>query len=131
MGHFDLFDSSTLSTPSTLPLSSTHGLWQFRSSLRSTLMPHCFLALGGNVGDVEQTFREVLRRLGGAPNCALRATSRFFRTAAVGDRAGPDFLNAAAELETELSPLELLDLLQSLEHDLGRVRETHWGARTL
>jgi 2-amino-4-hydroxy-6-hydroxymethyldihydropteridine diphosphokinase len=40
-------------------------------------------------------------------------------------------LNAAAELETSLAPLKLLDKLQAVEGDLGRTRSRHWGPRTL
>jgi len=94
-------------------------------------MPHCFIALGGNLGAVEQTFEKALGRLADAPGCALLATSRFHRTAPVGSNAGPEFLNAAAGLDAELPPLELLELLQSIERDLGRIRETRWGPRTL
>jgi 2-amino-4-hydroxy-6-hydroxymethyldihydropteridine diphosphokinase len=59
------------------------------------------------------------------------AFSCFHETAAVGDQAGSRFLNAAAELETDLAPLELLDRLQAIELELGRARETRWGPRTL
>jgi 2-amino-4-hydroxy-6-hydroxymethyldihydropteridine diphosphokinase len=43
----------------------------------------------------------------------------------------PDYINAAALLETRLSPLQLLDELQSLENHHERVRQEHWGPRTL
>src|SRR5262245_21273994 len=94
-------------------------------------MPHCLIALGGNLGAVERSFEGALQRLADAPRCALVAASRLHRTAAVGTDAGPEFLNAAAEVATELAPLELLDLLQSIERDFGRIRGTHWGPRTL
>lgn len=94
-------------------------------------MPYCYLALGGNLGSVEQTFEQALRRLSESPGCALIASSRFYRTAAVGPEAGSTFLNAAAEIDSQLAPLELLERLQSIERDLGRVRSEHWGARTI
>jgi 2-amino-4-hydroxy-6-hydroxymethyldihydropteridine diphosphokinase len=59
------------------------------------------------------------------------SVSRYHETAPVGDEAGAGFLNAAAELENSLTPLDLLDKLQAVERDLGRTRSTHWGPRTL
>ena len=43
----------------------------------------------------------------------------------------PDYCNAAAQLCTELEPEPLLDLLQAMENQQGRVRTQQWGARTL
>ena len=43
----------------------------------------------------------------------------------------PDFINAVAELDTELAPEALLDALQALESEAGRQRTRHWGERTL
>jgi 2-amino-4-hydroxy-6-hydroxymethyldihydropteridine diphosphokinase len=41
------------------------------------------------------------------------------------------YLNAVVQLDTELSPLDLLDQLQQFEKDAGRIRLRHWGERTL
>lgn len=90
-----------------------------------------FIALGGNLGAVEDTFRCVLDELEDAPGVQVKLVSSFYRTLPMGHAAGAVYLNAAAELSVELSPLELLDLLQSLESRHGRVRESHWGPRTL
>ena len=43
----------------------------------------------------------------------------------------PAFINAAAAVKTELAPLELLQICQSIEKQLGRQRHEHWGARTI
>src|SRR5699024_12099091 len=43
----------------------------------------------------------------------------------------PPFINAVALIKTDLSPIALLDALQSLEQDAGRIRTRHWGERTL
>lgn len=90
-----------------------------------------FIALGGNLGAVEDTFRSVLDNLEDSPGVHVERVSSFYRTLPMGQDSGAIYLNAAAELAVELSPLELLDLLQSLESHYGRVRETHWGPRTL
>ncbi|HLJ12055.1 MAG TPA: 2-amino-4-hydroxy-6-hydroxymethyldihydropteridine diphosphokinase [Planctomycetaceae bacterium] len=94
-------------------------------------MPRCHISLGGNVGPVAETFDQALERLENAPGNSLIALSAYHRTAPVGAQAGEPFLNAAAEFETRLAPLELLDLMQSIERDLGRIRTAHWGPRTL
>ena len=61
---------------------------------------------------------------------ALRQSS-FYQTTAIGPGQQPDYINAVAQLQTSLSPLELLDLLQSIENQQGRERIIRWGARTL
>jgi 2-amino-4-hydroxy-6-hydroxymethyldihydropteridine diphosphokinase len=77
------------------------------------------------------TFEQALDRLRSDGACQVVAVSSYNKTAPVGDQAGAGFLNAAAELETALAPLQLLDKLQAIEHDLGRTRTIHWGPRTL
>lgn len=43
----------------------------------------------------------------------------------------PDFINAVAEIETSLTAEELLDRCQQIEHAQNRVRDRHWGPRTI
>lgn len=58
------------------------------------------------------------------------AVARWRRTPAFPPGAGPDFVNGAARLETDLSPEALLALLHEVEARLGRERRTRWEART-
>jgi 2-amino-4-hydroxy-6-hydroxymethyldihydropteridine diphosphokinase len=94
-------------------------------------MPRIFIALGGNLGPVSETFQNALERLDNNPGVTVQQISCFYRSAPVGEHAGGEFLNAAAEIETDLEPILLLDLLQSIETEFGRNREVHWGPRTL
>jgi 2-amino-4-hydroxy-6-hydroxymethyldihydropteridine diphosphokinase len=94
-------------------------------------MTRCYLALGGNTGPVEQTFDRALSELGAEPRLALGQSSSLHRTRAVGPRAGDDYLNAVAELDTSLAPLELLDRLMALEDRAGRIRTGRWTPRPL
>jgi len=94
-------------------------------------MPRCYLAFGGNSGDVAQTFTDCLDELARTPGVTRGRVSKFHRTEPVGTEAGDAFLNAASEIVTDLPPLALLDLLQRLELKHGRTREKHWGPRTL
>jgi 2-amino-4-hydroxy-6-hydroxymethyldihydropteridine diphosphokinase len=94
-------------------------------------MPHCYIALGGNVGKVEETFQTALGRLATDNLVAIARVSSIWRTRPVGPRSGGEFLNAAAELETSLEPLDLLDLLKDLERRAGRTSSEHWAPRPL
>lgn len=94
-------------------------------------MTRCFLALGGNLGPVEETFRSALARLDATAGVRVVQRSGVHRSAAVGRHAGTAFRNAAAEIETDRRPLDLLDLLQAVEQEHGRTRTLHWGPRTL
>ena len=57
--------------------------------------------------------------------------SRFFRTPAFPAGSGPDYVNAAALLETVLDPEALLAYLHGIEADLGRTRRVRWAERTI
>jgi 2-amino-4-hydroxy-6-hydroxymethyldihydropteridine diphosphokinase len=91
-----------------------------------------FVGLGANLGDRQATLRRALDLLGAEPGVELRAVSTFRETDPVGYLEQPRFLNAAAELETTLAPLELLARLLAVERALGRERTgPRFGPRTI
>ncbi|HQU67792.1 MAG TPA: 2-amino-4-hydroxy-6-hydroxymethyldihydropteridine diphosphokinase [Albidovulum sp.] len=59
------------------------------------------------------------------------SVSRFFQTPAYPPGSGPDFVNAACVIATDLAPAEILARLHAIEADADRQRETRWAARTL
>src|SRR5690606_25641310 len=62
----------------------------------------------------------------------LAAVSSFYASDPLGPPEQPRFVNAVAALDTELAPLALLDALQAIEREQGRVRKAErWGPRTL
>jgi dihydroneopterin aldolase / 2-amino-4-hydroxy-6-hydroxymethyldihydropteridine diphosphokinase len=89
-----------------------------------------FVAIGSNLGDREATFRSALESLKSEVTC-LKRISSFHETKPVGFTDQPIFLNGALELETLMTPYELLNLLQKTEDAHGRTRSVHWGPRTL
>lgn len=89
-----------------------------------------FVGLGANLGDARATLASALKALDDHRAITRVATSSLYRTAPVG-AAGPDYLNAVAELRTALSPLELLQALQAIEADHGRLRTYLNAPRTL
>ena len=92
------------------------------------------VAMGGNLGEVSATFREVVAQLSQTSGIGVVEVSPLVRTAPVlseHQEEQPDYLNAVVILSTMLSPLALLQVLQNLEDEHGRVRSERWGARTL
>lgn len=97
------------------------------------------VALGANLHQEDgtapdATVREAVRRLHRLRGLRAVRVSRPYASAPVGGElvAGqPDYVNAVAVARTSLTPATLLRRLHEVEADLGRVRETRWGARTL
>ncbi|WP_250458821.1 2-amino-4-hydroxy-6-hydroxymethyldihydropteridine diphosphokinase [Microbulbifer litoralis] len=94
-------------------------------------MARVFVGLGSNLSGPRQQLQSALASMAGIPHTALLHHSSFYCSAPVGPGEQPDYVNAAAELETDLPPLELLDRLQAIENAQGRERSVRWGARTL
>ena len=94
-------------------------------------MATAYLALGANLGDPAATVNAAIAALADLPQTRVAATSALYRTAPVGITEQPEFINAAARVETELSPLALLDALLDIEQQFGRVRLLQNGPRTL
>lgn len=94
-------------------------------------MSRAFIALGSNLDQPQQQVRAALSALDGIPGIRLLRTSSLYRTAPVGYLDQPDFINAVAELETELAPLVLLDALMQVEERFGRVRSFRNAPRVL
>ncbi len=95
-------------------------------------MAACLLALGSNQGDRAQNLLAAIERLNTHPAIQFRRISSFHLTSPVGGPAGQDaYFNAAALIETDLYPAELLHALLKIEQELGRVRSECWGPRTI
>jgi 2-amino-4-hydroxy-6-hydroxymethyldihydropteridine diphosphokinase len=91
-----------------------------------------YVGLGANLGDRAANLQAALGRLAASPGIEIVAVSSFRETDPVGYTDQPRFLNAAAAVETSLSPRELLDALLTVERSLGRTREgPRFGPRTI
>ena len=91
----------------------------------------CYLGLGSNLGERRKTLRAAIESIKKIAGVCLLDVSSFFESEAWGFTEQPNFINAAIKISCELEPLELLDKLQAVEKFFGRVREKHWGPRTL
>lgn len=87
------------------------------------------IALGSNLGDSKTTLEMATSQI--REFIDVRSISSFYQTAPVGGPEQPDYLNAVLIGESELPPVEILTRLHEIEAAAGRVRDVHWGARTL
>lgn len=94
-------------------------------------MATAYIALGANLGDPAATVNAAFAALTALPQSTLSARSALYRTAPVGIEDQPEFINAAARIETTLAPEALLDALLAIEQDFGRIRALRNGPRTL
>ena len=95
-------------------------------------MTLAYIGLGSNLADPRTQVERALRALARLPETRLARQSRLYRSAPWGHADQPEFVNAVAELQTELSPRALLDALLAIERQAGRERDaTRWGPRVL
>jgi len=95
-------------------------------------LTRAYVGLGTNLGDRTAMIRAAVEHLRREPGVTVAAVSTARETDPVGLLDQPRFLNAAAAIETELSPRELLDRLLAIERRLGRTRQgPRFGPRTI
>ena len=89
-----------------------------------------WIGLGANLGDRGAALARAVQALAGLPATRLVQVSGLYASAPI-DAGGPDYLNAVAEVATQLAPLALLDALQAIEQAAGRERPYRNAPRTL
>ena len=96
-------------------------------------MARACVGLGANRGNPPAQIEHACAALAALPQTRLLARSRLWHTPAWGPVPQADYLNAAAALETTLTPRLLLDALLAIERSAGRDRayEQRWGPRRL
>lgn len=93
-------------------------------------MTKAVLSLGSNLGDRLVNLQFAVDELAKS-GCSIIGLSSVYETDPVGGVEQEPFLNAVAVVETDLEPVELLHLGLQIENLANRVREVHWGPRTL
>lgn len=89
-----------------------------------------FVGLGANLGDRGEALLQALKAMAVLPQTRLQAVSSLYSSAPV-NAAGPDYLNAVAQLDTTLAPQVFLEALQAMELAAGRERPYRNAPRTL
>ena len=100
--------------------------------MQASGISRAFVGIGSNLGDREAHLRRALQALRSTRGIQRLDVSRIYETDPVGPLPQGPYLNAVAEIETELEPRALLERLLEIEAEEGRVRGGAWGeARTL
>lgn len=90
-----------------------------------------YIALGSNMGERSSYLKEAIEKLESSAVVSVLDHSSIYETEPVGYADQASFLNMVIKVTTSLKPLELLDVTQQIELQLGRKRELRWGPRTL
>ena len=89
------------------------------------------LSIGSNIGDRKENIEEAVRRINGLDGTKVLKVSGMYETEPVGYEDQPYFLNICVLVNTEQSPMDLLDSIHEIENSLKRKRVIRWGPRTI
>ena len=94
-------------------------------------MATCYIGIGSNLGDRRSYINTAIRKIRVLVNTRINKVSNIIETEAVGGTGQGRYLNCVIEAKTSLSPYGLLQGLQKIELDLGRVRTIRNGPRKI
>lgn len=90
-----------------------------------------YIGVGANLASPADQCREAVRRLRETPGITVLRISSLYRTEPVGPQNQDWFVNAVAELRTEISHRKLFEALKNIEKAMGRTEGVHWGPRVI
>jgi 2-amino-4-hydroxy-6-hydroxymethyldihydropteridine diphosphokinase len=91
-----------------------------------------FIGIGSNQADPVKQAQQAIKALKTLPDTQFISCSSLYSSSPMGPQDQPDYINAVAQIETQLPALVLLDNLQQIELSQGRIRkDNRWGPRTL
>lgn len=95
-------------------------------------MAQAFIALGANLGEPEKALLQAVERIREEDGIVIQKCSSFYKTEPI-DSTGPDYVNAVLEVQTTLTPEDLLRKLLEIEQEFGRERPAgiHNAPRTM
>ena len=94
-------------------------------------MSKVYLSLGSNLGDRLHNLQRAVNEIKNTVHLTILKVSKVYETEPIGNFNQPMYYNIIIEVETELSPLELLKELRKIEYALGRERHCKWGPRVI
>ncbi|RKD84135.1 2-amino-4-hydroxy-6-hydroxymethyldihydropteridine diphosphokinase [Sinobaca qinghaiensis] len=90
-----------------------------------------FLGLGSNVGDRNEALKTAIELLQKTETISVLECSNVYETKPVGVTDQADFLNLVLKAATSSPPQELLQVTQSIEKEMGRIKDVRWGPRNI
>ena len=94
-------------------------------------MTIAFIGLGSNIKSPKQQIKSAIKSIEGIALTQVLKVSSLYKSKPIGPQNQNDYINAVAKIDTDLMPLELLECMQDIENQQGRIRKEHWGPRTL
>jgi 2-amino-4-hydroxy-6-hydroxymethyldihydropteridine diphosphokinase len=94
-------------------------------------MPIAYVGLGSNMGGKTGNILKALELLDHVDNLTVVKRSSLYETEPIGYEDQDWFVNAVAQLETNLSPQQLLNEFMKVEQSIGRKRDLRWGPREI
>ncbi len=91
----------------------------------------CYIGVGSNLGDRRNYIENAIQKLKESKGIEVKRISGIYETEPEGGPKQGKYLNGAIEIETTLEPRQLLERLQAIEKELGRVRTVKNGPRTI
>ena len=97
-----------------------------------TIQQLAYIGLGSNLSNPREQITQAIAAIKKIPGSEVTKVSSLYLSKPMGPQDQDDYINAVLALSTNLSALELLDALQAIENNAGRVRKNNrWGARVL
>jgi len=95
-------------------------------------MVEVYIGLGSNLENPAEQIKRARLSIADQPHISELRFSSLYASPPMGPQDQPDYVNAVMCVNTDLSAIELLSVLQQIENAFGRVRKgERWGARTL
>jgi 2-amino-4-hydroxy-6-hydroxymethyldihydropteridine diphosphokinase len=93
------------------------------------LLETVYIGLGANLKNPKIQIKNAIKLLSQHAQLKFIKTSSFYQSKPLDNMAQPDYINAVVKLSTSLKPLELLDVCQKIERQLGRIKAKRWASR--
>ena len=94
-------------------------------------MTIAYIGLGSNMNSPKQQIKSAIESIEKIAAIQVLMVSSLYKSKPMGPQNQHDYINAVAKIDTDLMPYELLECMQDIENDQGRIRKERWGPRTL
>ena len=94
-------------------------------------MTIAYIGLGSNMKSPKQQIKSAIKSIEEIAAIQVLSVSSLYKSKPIGPQNQDDYINAVAKIDTDLMPHELLECMQGIENEQGRIRKERWGPRTL